>query len=187
MASIVPVKKKTLAERIALADKVTTGINEKAGKIVAGRIGSNPAIEDKLRTKFYPLPSRAVNEAIHEADNGGIPVGRVTIIAGLEDSGKTSVMIEAIAVNQKLDPNFIAVWCESEGSLDYDLMNTLGVDFDRIIIVEIDPDAGAESTIDQLEAYLKSVEPNMIVVNSLKCLVPSEVSIFNSNSAYIPI
>lgn len=174
MASITPTKKKSLAERLILADKVTAGINEKAGKVVAGRIGANSEIMEKLTVRFYPTPSMAVNEII-APDIGGFPIGRVTIVAGNSDSGKTSLMLETIALNMELDPNFLAAWIESENSLEKSyIIDTFKIDPERFIFIETDSEAGAEITIDQVEMYLKAVEPNMIVINSLKCMTPKE-------------
>lgn len=84
MASIVPRKQLTLAEKKALLDKVSEKMNKKFGKTVVGRIGATPEIAERLALKFIPTASPDLNKAI----GGGFPRRRCTIIAGLPDSGK---------------------------------------------------------------------------------------------------
>ena len=115
MASLVKHEdNKTLTEKIAILDKIANKVNEKTGKIIVGRIGANKDIMERLKIQFIPTPSLELNDAI----GGGFPRRRCSIIAGLQDSGKTSLALETIALNMKKAPNFIAIWLESENSLE---------------------------------------------------------------------
>lgn len=74
----------------------------------------------------------------------------------------------------KKDPNFVALWLESEESLQKEyICDTFGVDPDRFFFIEHDRDGG-ESAIDLLESILSTGVIDMAVINSLKMLVPSE-------------
>lgn len=84
MASMEPKKEMSLQEKLALLDKIAENVNKKAGKKIVGRIGKDPEIMEKLRIKFIPTPSLNVNEAT----GGGFPRRKMTLIAGLPDSGR---------------------------------------------------------------------------------------------------
>lgn len=171
MADMKPKQKMTAAEKIKMLDKIAKGINEKAGKTVIGRVGADPEMMEALTVKWIPTPSDEINDAA----GGGFPRRRTTIVAGKPDSGKTGLVLETIAMNMKEDPDFIAGWLESEGSLDPDFMfGTLGIDPDRFVIIEHDRKLAGEGALDQLEAILASGACDMVCINSLKCLVPKE-------------
>lgn len=171
MASLDKKPKMALKERLALLDKVAENVNKKHGKKVVGRIGADPEIMERLRIKFTPTPSINVNDAT----GGGFPRRRMSIVAGLPDSGKTSLALETIAMNMKKDPSFVAGWLESENSLQKEYVcDTFGIDPERFFFIEHDRDGAGEKAIDLTEAVLATGAIDMFVINSLKALVPSE-------------
>lgn len=96
---------------------------------------------------------------------------------------KTSRLLEDIGYNMhnsspdNPNPNeFIALWIESEKSLEQDyIVNTFGIDPERFIFVEYDPEMGAEGVLDKLYAIMAAVPVDMVVINSLKCLTPKKI------------
>lgn len=83
--------------------------------------------------------------------------------------------METIALNMKKDPNFVAIWLESEGSIQLDyIINVFGIDPERFYYIEHERDGAAEKVLDLLESVLAAGVADIAVVNSLKCLVPSE-------------
>ena len=58
---------------------------------------------------------------------GGIPGNKWIEVLGKESSGKTSMILKAIAANQALDPNFTTLWVAGE-HFDSDQAEALGVD-----------------------------------------------------------
>ena len=84
MANLALSKRKKLAEKLALIDKISEQTNKKYGKTIMGRIGNNEEIMEKLTLKFLPTPSAVYNKAI----GGGFARGRLSIVTGLRDSGK---------------------------------------------------------------------------------------------------
>lgn len=162
---------KSLTEKLKLLDKVSEKINKAAGKKIAGRIGSDPELLDRLSIKFIPTPSQNVNEAT----GGGFPRRRTTILAGLPDSGKTSIVLETIAMNMKKDPSFVAAWLESEESLEKNyICETFGIDPERFFYIEHERDGAGERAIDVVEGVLAAGVCDIVCINSLKALVPSE-------------
>lgn len=84
MASLDIKPQMSLKEKLSLLDKLAENVNKKHGKKIVGRIGADPEIMERLSIKFIPTPSMNVNDAI----GGGFPRRKMTIIAGLPDSGK---------------------------------------------------------------------------------------------------
>lgn len=168
-----PVKtEQTLAEKLRLIDKISREVNEKAGKVIVGRLSNNPEIADKLTIKFIP----SVCHDFNEATGGGYPRSRCTLITGPEDSGKTTRILEDVGYNQKLSQDFTCCWIESENSLDKDMVcKTFGIDPERFVLINYDPNKGAEGILDILYGFMTAVKFDIIVINSLKCLVPTKI------------
>jgi recombination protein RecA len=160
-----------LAERLKKIDKLSESINAKVGKKVMGRLGGDPEIMDKLRIEFIPTPSQNVNAAL----GGGFPKKRTTVIAGLPDSGKTSIVLESIGKAMQEDPYFCAGWLESENSLEKDyICKTFGIDPERFLFVEHERTGAGEAALDEVESILAGELVDIMCINSLKCLVPKE-------------
>jgi recA bacterial DNA recombination protein len=171
MASIVPEEKAPLKERLKTLDSISFQMNKKFGKVVMGRIGETPEIMERLKIKFIPTPSLELNEAT----GGGFPRRRCSIITGKEDSGKTSLVLETIAKNQKEDPNFVAGWLETENSLEEDyIVNTFGIDPERFFLIPLDTSVGAEKTLDIVQSIISAGSLDLFCINSLRCLVPTK-------------
>lgn len=162
--------KKTLAERLKAIDSISNDINKNAGKTIVGRLSNTQELKEKLTSKFIPTPSINVNEAI----GGGWPIGNISIVSGLEDSGKTAILLETIAKEQQNNPDFVALWLESEASLKDSMLEMFGIDKERFVVVEHDKEGAGEEAVTRLEAFLASGNFDMCVINSLKALVPSE-------------
>lgn len=171
MASIVPLAKKKLQEKLKILDNVAATTNKKYGKVIMGRIGVTPEIMDKLTIKFLPTPVARLNRDL----GGGIPRARLTIVTGDEDTGKTSILLETIAFNMKKDPNFTAGWLESEASLEkHYICDTFGIDPNRFFFIPLDIKVGTEKTLDIVEALLATGAVDMFCINSMRCLIPDK-------------
>lgn len=162
-------KKMSLAEKKKMMSSMIGKINDKVGKSVIG-FASDEEIKEKLTIDWIPTPSLRVNEIT----GGGIPRGKVTIVAGDSDSGKTSHMLETIGMNMAKDPDFMALWLESEESLEIEVLETVfGIDLDRFVLIYLEKDGAAEVALDRMEAAMSSGVFDICVINSLKCLTPS--------------
>lgn len=167
-------KTETKSESLSLNEKIKKiraqldKVNASAGKIVAGFI-SDSEIADSLTVKFLPTPNDDLNEAI----GGGFPIGRTTIITGAPDSGKTSLALETIGMAMKRDENYMALWLESENSLELDyIVDTFGIDPDRFVVVEMSLKEGGEAALDQCASLLRTGSFDIFVINSMKALIP---------------
>lgn len=161
--------KKTLQERLALLDSLCKTVSG-SGQAGAGRLSVNSEMAKHLTIDYIPTPSADINFAM----GGGFPRQRLTIVSGTEDSGKTGLVLETIAKMQQADPDFIALWIESEYSLDTKtLQDTYHIDLDRFFFVTQNYENAAEGIGNTIEAFLRSsAKIDMICINSLKMLIP---------------
>lgn len=162
--------KLSLAERLKALDKLSDNYNKKNGEVVCGRIGRNEELKNRITVEFIETPSLNLNYAM----GGGFAKGRITIVAGQPDSGKTFLLLETIAKKQKEDPEFVAGWLESEGSLSINDLINIGIDLDRFYYDTVKREEGAEIALNKVESVVLSKSVDMFVINSLKCLTPSE-------------
>lgn len=159
----------TAVEKNKILDQMSEAINKKYGRTICGRISNSPELQEQLKIKYIPFPSPNLNKSI----GGGLPRKKITILSGQEASGKTGTLLELIAKQQK-NPDFYALWLESEDSFDPEFAKMLGVDLSRFHIIMYDKDRGAEATLDELISILEAGKEifDIVVVNSLKCLTP---------------
>ena len=134
-------------------------INKQFGADTVKLVGQH--LED-MKIRRYPTPSLEVNEMLC----GGFVVGKIVELYGENSSGKTSLALETIAHNMKLDPNFTAGFFETEESYDPNYAKMLGIDLDRFVYWD-QQEHGAEKGLDILNALVNSGQFNMIVVNSV--------------------
>ena len=98
---------------------------------------------------------------------GGLPRGRVIEIYGPESSGKTTLMLHAIANAQKMGG--LAAFIDAEHALDPAYAKRLGVNLDDLLVSQ--PDSGEEA-LSICETLARSNALDVIVVDSVAALVP---------------
>lgn len=184
MANLEKAEKLTKAEKASLVKNLITKVNKKAGKTIIGTIADNADIQDRLKIKWIPTACPDLNEAV----GGGFPKRRCTIIAGAEDSGKTSLVLETIGKNMAKDPDFYALWIESEDSLDSDyITNTHKIDPERLTFIPVDNGISAEEVLDIVYECLKTGVYDLCCINSLKALVPTQEAEASLNNSVVAV
>ena len=98
---------------------------------------------------------------------GGYPRGRIVEIYGPESSGKTTLMLHAIAGVQS--QGGVAAFIDAEHALDVTYARHLGVRTEELLISQ--PDYG-EQALEIAEMLVRSGAVDMIVVDSVAALVP---------------
>lgn len=122
----------------------------------------------RLSKKVIPTPSLELNEALWCGGLSGI-----VEVYGQNSSGKTSLMIETISLNQNNNPNFCAAWLETEGSVTEEILEQHNVDLDRLLFLKQEDVLNAENALDVARGIISSGEVDMLVVNSVAGLSPS--------------
>ena len=104
--------KETKPGRVSIQDHMTL-VNKKAGRNVAHDLtGENPTeVKD-----WIPTGSRWLDSIICKGQLAGIPVGKVTEIAGLTSTGKSYMAAQIAATAQKQGK--LVVYFDSESAID---------------------------------------------------------------------
>ena len=92
------VKRKSLAERKKAIKEACNAINKAAGDTIIGNL-EDEEIAEVLRVEFIPTVSPRLNNAF----GGGWPRGKMSLITGGPDSGKTARLLEDMANGFKTD------------------------------------------------------------------------------------
>ncbi len=98
---------------------------------------------------------------------GGYPRGRIVEIYGPESSGKTTLMLHAIANVQR--QGGIAAFIDAEHALDITYAKRLGIKTDELLISQ--PDYG-EQALEIADMLVRSNAVDMVVIDSVAALVP---------------
>ena len=98
---------------------------------------------------------------------GGFPKGRVVEIYGPESSGKTTLVIHAIAEAQKAGG--IAAFIDAEHAFDRFYAENLGVNIEELIIAQ--PDSG-EQALEITDNLIRSGAVDIIIIDSVAALTP---------------
>lgn len=145
-------------------DEALKGINKKYGEGTIAKVSDSL---DKLEKRFIPTPSIELNNALNCKGFAGI-----VELYGSTGSGKTSLAIETVALAQKNDPEFVAAWLETEGSVTVEILQAHGVDLDRLIYWRQEDVGNAESALEVSRALIFKGVVDMMVVNSIAGLAP---------------
>jgi len=117
------------------------------------------------------LPSQRITSGSLTLDvvlGGGWPMNKWVELVGEASHGKTALALKTIAANQKLNPDFTAVWIAAE-DFDSKYAELCGVDNSRVLIVETN---SMEDAFDAVIQFMESKAVDMVVVDSLPALVP---------------
>ena len=80
--------------------------------------------------------STMLDLAISNRAYGGLPVGRIIEITGLEASGKSLLAAHALANTQK--EGGVAVYIDTENALSMDFLEAIGIDVSKMLYVQLD-------------------------------------------------
>lgn len=140
-------------------------INKKAGVEVAHNLSEdNPTqVKDWISTG-----SRWLDSIISRGRLAGIPVGKVTEIAGLESTGKSflAAQVAASAQNMGID----VIYFDSESAIDPTFLESAGCDLDRLLYVQAN---SVEFVLETIEDLLENNESRMLFIWDSLALTPS--------------
>ena len=172
-------KKTTLAEKIKAAKQAIKAINEATGAPEDRPVvyfADDPIAIENNTVRFIPTPCMELNEQISGKKGiGGFPIGMWTILSGMFDSGKTGLALETIGKQMATDPSFMALWIESENSVNEETLDLYHIDRQRTAIATMDAREGGEAVLDRAESLINTGSFDMIVINSLRALTPKAI------------
>ena len=159
MAKVSKLKKGSLD--IASIRKI---INKKAGREVAHSLeGENPT-EVK---EWIPTGSRWLDSIICKGHLAGIPVGKISEIAGLESTGKSFMAAQVAGNAQKMGID--VVYFDSESAIDPSFLERAGCDLSRLMYVQAE---SVEFVLETIEELLATGNKWLFIWDSL-ALTPS--------------
>jgi recombination protein RecA len=155
---------KAKAGRVAIHDLMKM-VNKKAGRNVAHDLtGENPTSVKE----WIPTGSRWLDSIISKGRLAGIPVGKVTEIAGLESTGK-SYMAAQIAANAQKTGKVI-VYFDSESAIDPVFLEQAGCDLGRLMYIQA---SSVEFVLETVEELLGATEDQLVFIWDSLALTPS--------------
>lgn len=105
--------------------------------------------------------SSMLDVSISNRAHGGIPVGRITEITGLEQTGKSLLASHILAETQK--KGGVAVYIDTEMSVSKEYLRAIGVDTDKLLYVSVDLLEEVFTVIERIIETVRSKQKDRIV------------------------
>lgn len=130
----------------------------------------SPALRKKLaianelpEIEYAQTPSPSLNKAL----GGGLAYGRQVLIWGNKSSGKSSMLLQLIANEQKKGK--VCAWIDAEATFDAKWAERLGVDTTKLIVSK------AQTVNDMVDVGVQLMKAgvDIIVVDSISTLLPA--------------
>ena len=161
-------KMRTKPGKLGIAG-IKSVLNKKAGMTVAADLGDrNPSdVQDWISTGCTWLDG-----VIARGRMGGIPVGRITEMCGLEGSGKSYLAAQVAAnANKK---GIGVVYFDSEAALDFNFLKKAGIDEDNFLRVT---PTSVENVFETIETILTEGNEQVLFIWDSLANTPTELDV----------
>ena len=152
------------AGKLSMAD-MRKLINKRAGMTVAHNLNEENPTEV---TDWIPTGSRWLDSIICKGKLAGIPVGKVTEIAGLEATGKSFLAAQVAASAQQ--KGIDVVYFDSESAIDPAFLEKAGCDVSTLLYVQAQ---SVEFVLETIEDLLANNENRMLFIWDSLALTPA--------------
>lgn len=140
-----------LSGRDELASVLADNLNKKFKDMKAAYfLGEDTAPTDL--TEWVSTGSTLLDLAIANRPNGGLPVGRIIEVTGLEASGKSLIMAHVLANTQK--KGGLAVYIDTENALSEEFLRAVGVNVNDMLYLPMDT---IEDIFEAMENIIETV------------------------------
>ena len=146
-------KKKKESVRDELSSILATNLNKKfksAHKVAYFLDGGEETPTDL--DGWVSTGSPMLDLAISNRPNGGLPIGRITEITGLEGSGKSLLAAHAIADTQK--QGGLGVYIDTENACNTEFLEAIGIDIQKMLYVPLE---SVEDIFEAIDSIIESV------------------------------
>tara|TARA_B100001123_G_C15342782_1_gene1035715 strand:- start:3192 stop:4304 length:1113 start_codon:yes stop_codon:yes gene_type:complete len=155
---------KTKVGRLKI-DDMKKLINKKAGYNVAFSLkDDNPTQVEQ----YIPTGCKWLDGIICRGKWGGIPVGKVSEIAGLEATGKSYMAAQIAGNAQKLGIDVI--YFDSESAIDPEFLANAGCDIESLLYVQA---SSVEFVLETIESLVTNNDSQMLFIWDSMALTPS--------------
>ena len=144
-----------------LANVLADSLNKKFKdtKVAYFLDGSDPTPTDIK--DFISTGSSMLDLAIANKPNGGIAVGRITEINGLESSGKSLLGAHILAETQKKDG--IAVYIDTETSVSQEFLDVIGIDMGKMLYLHLETVEDIFEAIEEIVIKVRESDKDRLV------------------------
>jgi len=156
--------KETKAGRVNMQDLMKL-VNKKAGREVAHDLTTDNPTSVK---EWIPTGSRWLDSIICKGQLAGIPVGKITEIAGLQSTGK-SYMAAQVAANAQKQGKLV-VYFDSESAIDPDFLDRAGCDLENLMYVQA---SSVEFVLETIEELLGAADDQLVFIWDSLAFTPS--------------
>lgn len=157
-------KAKAKAGRVSMSD-LRAMINKKAGRNVAHDLREDNPTEVK---QWIPTGSRWLDSIVCKGKYAGIPVGKVTELAGLEATGKSFLAAQCAANAQKMGIGVI--YFDSESAIDPTFLEKAGCDIGAMMYVQAQ---SVEFVLETIEELLGATDDQLLFIWDSLAFTPS--------------
>jgi len=151
-------KSKSSAGKLSLQEMQKL-VNKQAGMNVAHNLQEENPTEVN---QWIPTGSRWLDSIICRGKLAGIPVGKVTEIAGLEATGKSYMAAQIAANAQKMGMD--VVYFDSESAIDPTFLVNAGCDLSKLLYIQA---TSVEFVLETIETLLSSDNQYLFIWDSL--------------------
>jgi recombination protein RecA len=157
-------KKAAKAGRVGIQDLMGI-VNKKAGVNVAHSLSGDNPTEVK---EWIPTGSRWLDSIVCKGTIAGVPVGKVTEIAGLEATGKSYMAVQIAANAQKQGK--LVIYFDSESAIDPGFLERAGCDLDKLMYVQA---TSVEFVLETIEELLGATDEKLVFIWDSLAFTPS--------------
>jgi recombination protein RecA len=110
---------------------------------------------------FVSTGSTVLDLAISNKPHGGIAVGRITEINGLESSGKSLLGAHILAETQR--KGGVAVYIDTETSVSTEFLSAIGIDVDSMLYLHLETVEDVFESIEEIVAKVRESDKDRLV------------------------
>ena len=111
--------------------------------------------------EFVSTGSTMLDLAISNRPNGGIAVGRITELNGLESSGKSLIGAHLLAETQK--KGGVAVYIDTETAVSEDFLEVIGVDISKMLYLHLETVEDIFEAIEEIVTKVRESDKDRLV------------------------
>ena len=124
---------------------------------------------------FISTGSSMLDLAISNRPDGGIAVGRITEINGLESSGKSLLGAHILAETQK--KGGVAVYIDTETSVSQDFLEVLGVDMSKMLYLHLETVEEIFEAIEEIVTKVRESDKDRLVTIMVDSLAAASTKV----------
>jgi recombination protein RecA len=155
-------EKNTMSEDLAqvLADSINNQLGSKRNKVayfLNGSQGDDPG----TIMGWVSTGSSMLDLAVSNRPHGGLPVGKIVELMGMEQSGKSLLCAHLIKNTQS--QGGVGVYIDTEASLDTRFLQAIGVDTDKMIYIPVNTIEDVWATVENAVVKFREKNPDKIL------------------------